>query len=185
MSLSDAARAKIFVVIYSRKGKTMEVRVIELTTECIDKATGLTGTVTHWIMSMDLHVEYLFQPKGLTEEGQPHDKMYLNAARLEVKDSDYEMVDVPTEILGTKVTDKASGFAGMATQFVHHTSGCFHVVVQPAGKNKKTGKRIESYDFDLRMLTGKNIPKQTKAERKEDERARPSPSSMPARKRFV
>lgn len=163
----------------------MQKRVIELTTECTEKATGLAGTITHWVMGMDGHVEYFFQPKGLSEDGQPLGKMYLSGARLNVKDSDYEMVDVPMEILGTKVTDKASGFTGMAIEFIRHTNGCFHVNVQPTGINKKTRERIKPCDFDLRMLTGKNVPKQTRAERKESESTNPSPSAIPERERPV
>ena len=162
----------------------MDKTVLRLSTECTDKATGLVGTLTHWIMNMGGHVEYLFQPKGLNEEGQPLKKLYLCQERLSVKSSDYEHVDIPFEILGTQVSDKASGFTGMAISFIRHINGCFHVDVQPAGVLPEKGIPIRSCDFDLRMLTGEKIVALTEQEHKESVRSRPSPSEIPERRTY-
>jgi hypothetical protein len=57
--------------------------------------------------------------------------MYLCEERLDIGENDFEMVEVPFEVFGTQVTDKASGFTGMATLFIRHINGCFHVEIQP------------------------------------------------------
>lgn len=160
----------------------MDVTVLRLGTECRDKATGLTGTLTHWLMNMDGRIEYLFQPKGLTEECQPLKKLYLCGARLDVREADYEEIDVPFEILGTEVADKASGFTGMAVQFVRHINGCFHVEIQPSGVVPIKGTPIASNDFDLRECVGEKIPVMTEADRSESTARYPSPSSRPVRR---
>lgn len=160
----------------------MDVRVLKLGTESRDKATGLHGTVTHWIMDMGGTIEYLFQPKGLDEEGAPLKKLYLCAARLEMQDSDYESVEVPFDILGSQVTDKASGFTGMAVRFVRHINGCFHVEIQPEGTLPKKGTPIQARDFDLlRGCIGERIPVLTEEEKQESQRRNPSPSEIPER----
>ena len=111
----------------------MKCRVLKLGTECTDRATELNGTVTHWIIDMGKNVDYLFQPRGLDENQQPLKKFFVCSERLDVKPENFEKVDVPFKILGSQVEDKASGFAGMAVEFVRHINGCFHVVIQPAG----------------------------------------------------
>lgn len=150
--------------------------VIKLGTECRDNATKLEGTVTHWFIFHDLHIQYLFQPKGLDEEGQPLKKIGLAKERLTVGKDAFETVDIPIEIIGTTVTDKASGFTGMAIALIRHINGCFHVEIQPEGTSKKSHGRIDSNDFDLRGCVGEMIPQLTAEEKKESEVRRPSPS---------
>lgn len=152
------------------------VRVIKLGTVCVDKATQLTGTITHWTYSLDGIVAYLFQPKGLDEMGQPVDYLCLEAGRFNVKSTDFETVEVPAEILGTQVKDKASGFTGMAVSFMRHINGCFHVYIQPKGLNKKTNSPIKRCDFDLRSCEGRAIKKMTEDELKKSKIETPSPS---------
>lgn len=152
------------------------IRVIKLGTVCVDKATELTGTLTHWIYNMDGHVDYLLQPKGLDEEGQPVDKLYLEINRLQVKPEDFEDVMIPVKILGTQVTDKASGFTGMAVSFVRHINGCFHVAIQPKGVSAKNNSPIKRCDFDLRGCEGEEIKVLSKKEKKRSEKKEPSPS---------
>ena len=152
------------------------IKVIKLGTVCADKATELTGTLTHWIYNMDGHIDYLFQPKGLNEDGQPVDKLYLEVDRLKVKSKDFENVTVPDEILGTQVTDKASGFTGMAVSFIRHINGCFHVSIQPKGVLAKNNSPIKRCDFDLRSCEGKEIKKLSEAEKKKSEEEEPSPN---------
>ncbi|MCX6790110.1 MAG: hypothetical protein NTV60_01120 [Candidatus Kaiserbacteria bacterium] len=158
------------------------VQVLKLGTTCEDRATGLKGTLTHWIIQMSGVIDYVFQPKGLDENGQPFKKLYLCLDRLSVKEGDFEMVDVPFEILGTQVTDKASGFNGMAIAFIRHINGCFHVDIQPKGTVPKTGAPISSHDFDLRSCTGKKIIELSKPALEKSRVEKPSPSDMPQRR---
>jgi hypothetical protein len=160
------------------------VQVLTLGTECRDKATEITGTVTHWVMNMGGRVEYLFQPRGLDEEGAPLKKLYLCRERLEVSEGNFEMVEVPFEILGSQVTDKASGFTGMATQFIRHINGCFHVEIQPKGMLPKKGTVTQSRDFDLRACVGEKIAVLTDEERSASHRERPSPSERPQPRQY-
>ncbi len=154
----------------------MEKKVIKLGTVCIDKATELKGTLTHWVINMEGYINYLFQPKGLNEEGQPMDPIYLGVKRLDVKESDFETVEVPFDIIGTKVTDKASGFSGMAVEFVRYLNGCFHVSIQPKGINPTTKITIQKRDFDLRSCTGKKIVELSKPKLAESKKRAPSPT---------
>ena len=157
-----------------------KVSVLRLGTECPDKATGLTGTITHWLMDLSGRVEYLFQPKGLDEEGVPLKKLYLCAERLKTTRDDLEQIEVPFEILGTQVADKASGFEGMAVEFIRHINGCFHVVIQPYGMSAKS-KPIPTYDFDLRQCTGEKIPVLSEEKMATSRTKEPSPSERPPR----
>lgn len=157
----------------------MKFSVLRPGTECADKATELPGTVTHWVMGMDKHILYLFQPRGLTDEGQPTRMLYLCAARLTATVEDHETVEVPFEILGSQVEDRASGFKGMAIQFIRHTNGCFHVEIQPPGLVAGKGAPIQAHDFDLRMCIGEKIPMLTSTQLQESRRATPSPSERP------
>ncbi len=150
--------------------------VLKLGTECRDNATKLEGTLTHWFIFHDLHIQYLFQPKGLDEDGQPLKKISLTKERLTVGKDDFERVDIPVEIIGTEVTDKASGFTGMGIALIRHINGCFHVEIQPEGTSKKSRGRIDSNDFDLRGCVGEMIPQLTPEAKKESEAQRPSPS---------
>ncbi|MEK7646241.1 MAG: hypothetical protein AAB381_00910 [Patescibacteria group bacterium] len=154
----------------------MKIKVIKLGTECEDKATKTKGRVTHWICDMEYRIDYLFQPHGTSpEDGQPIKKLYLETARLQFEGEPYEEVEVPVEILGTQVTDKASGFTGMAVSFLRSINGCFHVFIQPSTIVEKTGCPVAKTDFDLRECEGAMI---TQLQTEELERSRvttPSP----------
>lgn len=152
------------------------LRVLKLGLVCEDKAIGLQGTLTHWIVNMGGGVRYLFQPKGLDEEGQPVQRLCLEEERMKIKPEDFEMVEVPFDILGTEVTDKASGFKGMAVEFVRHINGCFHVIVQPKGMHPVKKVPIKPYDFDLRQCTGPKIVELDKAALAKSKKDHPSPT---------
>ena len=154
----------------------MIIETITLGTVCKDRATGLTGTLTHWVLDMDKRVEYVFQPKGLDSNGQPIDHLLLGTVRLDVNESDFEDVDVPFEILGTEVTDMASGFTGMAVDFIFHINGCFHVAIQPQGVVERTGLPIRKCEFDLRRCSGEKIIELSEAELAESTEKDPSPT---------
>lgn len=153
-----------------------KIRVLKLGTVCHDKATKLLGTVTHWIYNMGGHVSYFFQPRGIDDQGQPVDKIMLEEARLEISgESDFEEVEVPSEVLGSQITDKASGFTGMAVAFVRHINGCFHVFIQPSGVTGKTNSPIRKHDFDLRSCEGEMIKQMHEAELAKSRQSHPSP----------
>lgn len=155
----------------------IKLNVLKLGTVCLDKATGLEGTLTHWILGMGKQVEYLFQPKGLNpEDGQPVKKLMLEQERLNFKPEDLEEIEIPFEILGTQVTNPASGFSGMAIQFVRHINGCFHVTIQPAGVLGKTNTPIRASEFDLRECSGEAIAKMSAEQLEKSKRETPSPT---------
>ncbi len=154
----------------------MKIRVVKLGIPCRDKATGLQGMLTHWLCNMGKVVTYLFQPKGLNADGGPVDKIAMELERLEVTGAMFEEVEIPFEILGTEIYDKASGFKGMAVAFVRHINGCFHVQIQPSGVLKKTNSPIPKEDFDLRQCAGKKITQLSKAELAKSQRENPSPT---------
>jgi hypothetical protein len=162
----------------------MIIQVIKLGTVCTDKATELQGTLTHWCLDMDHRIDYLFQPQGLNpKDGRPIDKILVEQARLELPDGGFEDVDVPVKILGTQVTDKASGFSGMAVSFVRHINGCFHVAIQPKGRLPETNAPIRRMEFDLRGCIGEAIEQQSPEELEQSKEERPSPTgdSFPER----
>ena len=154
----------------------LKIETLTLGTVCDDRATGLTGTLTHWVLSMDGRITYIFQPRGLDRKGQPLNHLVLNEARLDVSESDFEEVEVPVEILGTEVTDKASGFTGMAIDFIYHINGCFHVAIQPRGVVESTGLPINVSEFDLRRCTGEKIIELSKEELTLSIEKEPSPT---------
>jgi hypothetical protein len=155
----------------------MKITTIKLGTECKDKATELVGTVTHWLLDMGLRVDYVFQPLGLNpENGQPVDKLVIEKERLIYPADGMEEVDVPFEILGTVVTNKSSGFHGMAVGFVCHLNGCLHIVIQPPGTLPKTNSPIRKAEFDIRECRGEKIPEPTPSERKKSTKENPSPT---------
>jgi hypothetical protein len=154
-----------------------KIRVAKLGTKCRDKATGLDGTLTHWVCDLAGVIKYLFQPKGVNpEDGQPVSKIGLELERLEFSDDPFEDVEVPFEVLGTFVADDASGFNGIAVAFVRHINGCFHVVIQPQGSLPKTNSPITRADFDLRQCVGEKIPKLDQKELAESRDRKPSPT---------
>ncbi len=150
-------------------------KVIKLGTKCRDNALKLNGTITHWIMDCDHHVSHLFQPLGLDDEGRPLKKYYVSIARLNLENTDFEEVEVPIEVLCTDVTNKTSGFKGMAISLVQHTSGCLHVTLQPAGVSEKTRQPVDVAEFDLRECEGEKIQVLTPTEKKESQKEKPSP----------
>jgi hypothetical protein len=155
----------------------MKIKVLKLGSVCKDTATTLTGTLTHWAINIGQRIDYLLQPPGTNpDDGQPLKKINLELERLETTEDQFEEVEVPFEILGTIVTDKASGFTGMAIAFVRHINGCFHVVIQPSGRLPKTGASIKHTDFDLRGCAGDKIPELTQGELATSKVEQPSPT---------
>lgn len=157
----------------------IKLRMIKLITPCKEKATGLKGRVTHAIVKTDKSVKYIFQPSGINpENGQPVEQMFIGPERLDVPKESLEEVEVPFEILGTQVTDMASGFNGMAIEFVRYTHGCFHVIIQPKGMLPKTKSPIKQHEFDLRQCTGPMIKQLDAQQLAQSRQKNPSPASV-------
>lgn len=154
----------------------MKINVLKLGTVCVDKATELEGTLTHWAIDMGKRIDYLFQPRGLNENGLPVNKILLEEERLNIQKTDFETVEVPFDIIGSVVTIKASGYTGMVVGFVRHINGCFHLVVQPKGTSQKTGTPIQKCEFDIRECTGDKIIKMSEPELKQSKVDKPSPT---------
>lgn len=161
-----------------------QFRTVKLGTVCEDRATHELGTITHCIIDLDQRIDYIFQPRGCNpEDGQPVKRTYIELTRLaQLNDDDFELIDVPIEILGSDATDKASTFSGMAVAFVRHLNGCFHVRIQPPGRVPKTNSFIAACEFDLRGCSGPNIPVLSEAAKAESQRQTPSPiEDLPSR----
>ena len=160
---------------YKKDMKTF--KVIRPGAVCTDIASGLTVTVTHWFIDLNHNFTYLTQPKGVNpEDGQPLEKVYLCGARLQHSRKDLVDVEIPIEILGSQVEDKATGFKGMGVELIQHINGCFHVVIQPKGVVEKTKQPIRQKEFDIRGCKGPKIPKLTEEQKEKSEKKNPSPS---------
>lgn len=151
-------------------------KIYELGSIITDRATGLSGMLTH------LHIEpngmhYHMQPRGLNPEtGGPSKKIWMTPDRVMGGVEVAPPAPIPMDILGTFAEDKGSGFCGTVIALVLHNSGCYHATIQPHGKVTKTGGAHDAHDFDLRFLKGPKIPDLTKAQVQESQAERPSPS---------
>ena len=154
-----------------------KVKVLKSNVDVTEKATGLIGRCTHWLMDTDHTIKYLFQPRGLNpKNGEPISAKVVPPSRLQASKKDYEKVEVPVKILGTQIRDDASGFTGMAVEFIHHPNGCFHVRIQPKDVIEETRSPIKSLDFDLRQCSGEAIQKMTEEELRDSKEKKPSPA---------
>lgn len=152
-----------------------KIQMLKLGQDNRDLASQQIGQLTHAEIRQGGAIRYFFQPRGLNPKtGEPHDKLLVEAERMETKD--YKEVEVPMEILGSVVTDNASGFTGIAISFVQHINGCFHVVLQPSDILAETGTTAKPHDFDLRGCSGEKIPVLTEEQREESTRRTPSPT---------
>lgn len=122
----------------------------------------------------DYKVWYSFQPARLNpKDGTPAKRTWLTEDRIEggIK----VPVNLPLEVLGTEAEDTITGFSGTVTSIIMHHSGCLHLELQPKGANTETGEMRPAYDFDIRLLKGKAIPKLTEVEKKKSQQEKPSP----------
>jgi len=156
----------------------MKIRIIRPGSFVKDRATNLSVMLTYaHIGPGGVIRNYGVQNKGINPDTQhPVPSRWINPAQLETDaKTAYKDIDVPIEVLGTKVTDKASGFTGNAIAFVIHLNGCIHVEIQAEGINKKTGGCIDVTDMDIRRLKGPKVPVMTVEEQDASERRDPSP----------
>lgn len=156
------------------------MKLLELGTKVVDSASATNGMLTHAQIGGDDAIAYLFQPEGINPEtGQPVKEQWI-VGSTRIKYGKIIDVDMPLDIMGKQVTDKASGFKGEIIHLTLHISGCVHALVQAKGIVKKTGALIEPVDFDIRRLSGKCLPALNETEKKKDIKKKPSPASMPS-----
>lgn len=130
--------------------------MLKLGSMVTDKVTELHGMLTMYSYDMDKNVHYLFQPSRLNPETkQPVDTLWITETR--IIGAQFTEIDLPIEVLGTEVTDKATNYTGTAINLYHHLNGCNHFGVKPKGQNEKTGDSIKAADFDIRRLKGAAI----------------------------
>ena len=143
-----------------------------------DTVTGLSGMITHRQTEIGGNVYVHFQPRVLNPEtGHPVDGVWIHESRLE-GGKEVEPAKIPLEVLGTWVTDKATGFCGKAFYITEHISGCVHIGVQPTRILEKTGNVVEAREFDIRRLKGGAIPILTEEEIDISQEKNPSPAPV-------
>lgn len=131
-----------------------EVQLIKMHTMCKDTATGLEGTVTAAEVHKDGSVDYIFTPKGLSPETMlPLSRIHLHSWRLTVKPEDFEMKEIPTDMIGNTVTHTISGYKGMVIGIVVHLNGCIHYVLQAEGRTKDLNP-VKVIEVDPRSCDG-------------------------------
>lgn len=162
----------------------MKHNLIKLGQIIEDNATGLKGTLTLVLINQDNKIQYAIQPRGLDSlRHQPLDPFWVTEARIK-GNVEREVIEVPTEVLGTEVEDMPTGFKGTAINIIRHLSGCNHIEIQPRGSTK-TGGIILPENFDYTRVKGPAIKKMKPAEVKEKRETTPSPGGMPAREVFA
>lgn len=156
--------------------KTM-IRVKQLGSTTIDLATKKEVTVTHMNIDSSGAIQYYAQPKGLSEDGRPLRPFMVTGSR--IPDAPETNIAAPMDVIGSAVTDKASGYTGTAIGLFYHIDGCVHVVVQGDGMTSK-GEVVESQEFNILRLEGEEIEPLTDEEAEEERAARPSPTGVSA-----
>lgn len=154
------------------------MKVLKLGTIITDKASGLKGMLIILSLDMDNAVNYAFQPSGLNPKTQqPLDCLWLTKQRI-INGVEVD-IDIPVEILGSKVKDKATGFNGIAVQLYYYLNGCVHFDVKPKGVIEETGESIAVREFDIRRLEGKQIKELSETELSNSKKKTPSPEARP------
>lgn len=152
----------------------MEISFFKLGENVTDTASGTKGMLTHVIVEPGMLKHYLFQPCGLSPKTkQPLETLWIDESR--IFGGKWVTEDLPIEVLGTQVEDKASGFKGTATSMEYHLNGCIHFAVKPKGIIEETGDTIKTNNFDLRRLKGSAIKEMSEEEVKASEKEKPSP----------
>lgn len=157
----------------------MKVCMFKLGVMVKDKVTGRDGVLTHCQLLPETGPAYYnFQPKGLNKEtGEPLDHVWITPSRIAASRGTCT-VDLPMEVLGTIVKDKASGYTGTAVHMIVHISGCVHFEVQAKGVLSKTGLTVKLQDFDILRLEGKAIPVLSEKQAEQEKKFRPSPAAV-------
>jgi len=155
------------------------MNILKLGTIVTDTVTEQKGMLTIFCYDMNMNTHYLFQPAGLNPKTkQPLDTIWINKARIE--GAEQIEVELPNNVMGTFVEDKATGFNGKVVQLFYYLNGCIHLDVKPKGVIDETGETIAPKEFDIRRLKGDAIKNLTEEELNESKKTKPSPESRPA-----
>lgn len=155
----------------------MKVEILTLGEMVVDVVTNLSGMLTIANLDGDKNEFYFFQPALISPDTEePVDGFWVAKSR--IANSDKEVVELPVEVLTTKVKDKATGFEGTAINLYYYMNGCVHLEVKPQGLVAKTGQPIKARDFDIRRLSGKFLIEKSKEELKKDRVENPGPEAL-------
>lgn len=150
------------------------MQMIKLGSRVTETSTGLKGMLVQYLVKLGGNRFYLFGPNGVNAESKVPIKPFW-VAEEQIKGGEFvPEPDMRQEILGSTVTDMASGYSGTALGLTLHISGCLHVCIQASGKTEK-GEVINDLNFDLRQCSDPRVPKWTEAEIEKDKRDKPSP----------
>lgn len=157
------------------------MKLLTLGEKVYDKATDQNGILTLCLINMDHKIQYAFQPARLNETtGKPVKTYWVSKAQIEgYTETETEL---PLNVLGTSVRDKATGYEGTATEMMIHINGCVHFYVQSPKIMAESGETAEAIELDIRRLEGPEIQVMTKEELQESHKTKPSPEMMPERR---
>lgn len=159
----------------------MELPIVVLGEEVIDKATDQKGILTLAVINMDHRVNYAFQPAKLNKQtGTPAKTYWVSEAQLEGYFK--EDTEFPLNLLGSEVQDECTGYKGVATELVLHINGCIHVYIQSKEPIPETGETANPIELDIRRLKGAELKTLSRSELKESRKQKPSPEPLPARR---
>lgn len=153
--------------------------MLKLGTIVKDNVVGIKGMLTIFSVDMANNQHYLFQPSALNPKTQqPVDSYWITAPRVDGWET--ENRSLPIDILGSEVTDIATGFKGIAISMEYHMNGCIHFNVKPKGIIDGTGESIGAREFDIRRLKGKMIKKLDTKSLENSKVENPSPEYSPS-----
>lgn len=152
--------------------------MLELGTIVKDSVSDIDGMLTIFLVDMSGNRNYLFQPAAINPETLlPVRPFWVDPAR--VAGANPITVELPLEVVGTEVEDKATGFKGTAIALAYHINGCAHFAVKAKGIAPKTGQTVDAVEFDIRRLKGPAIKELTKEELDQSKKDKPSPENKP------
>lgn len=156
----------------------MENKYLKLGKIVTDNVANVDGMLTILCVDMSGNITYVFQPSLLNKRTKaPVDTYWICGERI-INGENVE-IDLPIEILGTQVKDKATGFIGTAIDIYYYINGCIHINVKPSGTIDETGETIKAYEFDIRRLEGEFIVEMSDEELDDSRKTNPSPEHKP------
>jgi hypothetical protein len=152
--------------------------MLKLGTIVTDSVTNRKGMLTIYNVDMAHNELYVFQPSGLNPKTKkPLETSWINPARIV---GGIEVVsDLPLEVLGTKVEDKATGFKGTVTAIDRHINGCVHLDIKSPEIIEETGESVDLINLDIRRLRGEAIVELDGDILEQNRKDNPSPEHKP------
>lgn len=177
MFCKSFAKQNKFKIDYSLNTAMAKIKVLKMGSFCKDVPTDSEGMLTHFHYDMSGQVTYIFQPRKINPKtGHPVEPLKVDAGRLGLINENWTEVDLPTEVLGSIVTEKATGFSGVAVGIIVHTNGCVHLYIQPDEVLPETNTFVRALEIDIRRCTGEKIPVLSAEEQVASEKKTPSPN---------